>query len=303
MREYLELKSHYDNLSLGVMAISPAWDTLAVLHVSHGMCGNKERFVPFMEYMAENGVACVAHDHRGHGSSVRTIDDLGYMYEGGHDALVEDIGLVFRWSKSRFPGVRSIMLGHSMGSLALMSYLRGSSFLPDGAVLCGIPGYSPFAPVAYCLSTLICRIGLGHMRPRIIRKITSDRYNHDFASEGEMAWTCSDSEMRKAFAEDPLHNFIFTFNGNRALMGLMTDAYAHEDITMRSYDMPVLILSGEDDSCAGGRGGLSKAACAIHEYGFRNVGIKTYPAMRHEILNEIGKERVWRDILDFIKLC
>ena len=88
-----------------------------------------------------------------------------------------------------------------------------------------------------------------------------------------------------------------------ALMGLMTDAYAHEDITMRNDAMPVLMLSGEDDSCAGGRGGLSKAACAIHEYGFRNVGIKTYPAMRHEILNEIGKERVWRDILDFIKLC
>jgi hypothetical protein len=24
--------------------------------------------------------------------------------------------------------------------------------------------------------------------------------------------------------------------------------------------------------------------------------------MRHEVLNEIGKERVWQDVLDFMKL-
>lgn len=300
MREYLELKSHYDDLDLGVLAIPPDGAVKAVIHISHGMCGSKERFIPFMEFMAANGVACVAHDHRGHGSSVRHMSDLGYMYDGGHKALVDDISIVSGWAQSRFPDVRFYMLGHSMGSLALMSYLRSHSHLPDGAILCGVPGYSPLSPYAFIVMSILCRVGLGHMRPKIVQKITSDRYNHDFASEGKQAWTCSDQEMRRAFAEDPFHNFRFTFNGCRALVGLMTDAYAHEEIAMRTDDMPILMLSGEDDPCAGGRGGLVKAACSLHEIGFRNVGIKTYPAMRHEILNEIGKERVWQDITDYV---
>ena len=31
-----------------------------------------------------------------------------------------------------------------------------------------------------------------------------------------------------------------------------------------------------------------------------NVTSAIYPAMRHEVLNEIGKEDVWNDILDFM---
>ena len=34
--------------------------------------------------------------------------------------------------------------------------------------------------------------------------------------------------------------------------------------------------------------------------GYRNVKGKLYPGMRHEILNEIEKERVYRDILAWL---
>ena len=223
------------------------------------------------------------------------------MYNGGEAALIDDMDMVCRWSHSMFPDSHSFILGHSMGALAVMSYLSGSSLHPDGAILCDVPGYSPFSPAAYMISVMLGRIGLGRMRPRRIQKLTSDGYNHDFISEGRMAWTCSDPEVRKKFAEDPSHNFYFTLDASRALMGLMLKAYAHERHIANDDDMPVLMLYGEDDACAGGPSGISKAVCTMHEHGFVNIGIKTYPAMRHEILNEIGKERVWQDILDFIR--
>ena len=37
----------------------------------------------------------------------------------------------------------------------------------------------------------------------------------------------------------------------------------------------------------------------MKEAGYRNVQAWTYPGMRHEILNETGKEKVWNDILAF----
>jgi alpha-beta hydrolase superfamily lysophospholipase len=80
----------------------------------------------------------------------------------------------------------------------------------------------------------------------------------------------------------------------------MLEAYSHDGWNVSKPDLPVMFLSGEDDSCMGGPAGLDKAVCALKEAGYRNVGIMTYPAMRHEILNEIGKERVWQDILSFI---
>lgn len=65
------LDSAYDGVSISVAAVRPESRPKAVLQISHGMCGCKERFLPFMEYMAAHGVACVANDHRGHGLIVK----------------------------------------------------------------------------------------------------------------------------------------------------------------------------------------------------------------------------------------
>ena len=43
-----------------------------------------------------------------------------------------------------------------------------------------------------------------------------------------------------------------------------------------------------------------KSAQHICDRGYTNVTSAIYPAMRHEVLNEIGKEQVWDDILEFV---
>ena len=89
-------KSHFtflsaqDGLSLDALLLTPPHPK-AVLQIAHGMCEHKERYVPFMEYMSRSGFACVIHDHRGHGKSIRRPEDLGYFYENGGAALVEDL--------------------------------------------------------------------------------------------------------------------------------------------------------------------------------------------------------------------
>ena len=91
MTEQATLRSRYDDLDISVLVVRPEGEAKAVLQLAHGMSGCKERFLPFMEFMAEHGVVCVANDHRGHGDSVKTPTDLGYMYGGGKDALIDDM--------------------------------------------------------------------------------------------------------------------------------------------------------------------------------------------------------------------
>ena len=75
----------------------------ALLQLSHGMSEYKERYLPFMEFMAEHGVVCVIHDHRGHGKSVKSEQDLGFMYGAGGAGLVEDLFQVTVWAKKEYP--------------------------------------------------------------------------------------------------------------------------------------------------------------------------------------------------------
>ena len=46
--------------------------------------------------------------------------------------------------------------------------------------------------------------------------------------------------------------------------------------------------------------GVEEVYAALIAEGVTDVSRKLYPDMRHEILNEIGKEVVWKDILDFL---
>ncbi|MBR5299892.1 MAG: alpha/beta hydrolase [Bacteroidales bacterium] len=302
MIEQATLRSRYDDLDISVIVVRPEGEAKAVLQLVHGMSGCKERFMPFMEFMAGKGVVCVANDLRGHGESVKTVKDLGYMYQGGKGALIDDMRGVTEAISREYPGIPVFLLGHSMGSLAARVYAREDDSMLDGVILCGSPGYSYLAPLGYAISTFLNAVGLGRWRPKLIHRLTSDLYNHDFDSEGPMAWICSDPQIRKDYIENPKTGFRFTVNANKVLMGLMMGAYGSQVNMACNKDMPVIFLSGDDDPCIKGSHGLEKALAAMHEAGYRNIMNKTYPAMRHEILNEIGKERVWQDVLEFMNI-
>ena len=89
--ERFTLPAAVDALQLSVLTVEPDGEIRALMQLAHGMAEHKERYLPFMEWLAEHGVASVINDHRGHGASVRAPGNLGYFYEGGADALVRDL--------------------------------------------------------------------------------------------------------------------------------------------------------------------------------------------------------------------
>ena len=294
------VESAYDSLKISVLEVAPVDSPKAVVFLAHGLCGCKERFLPFMEYLARNGVACVANDHRGHGNSIRNEEDRGYTYQGGAKAVVMDMEVVADYIYQRYQDVPVTLLGHSMGSLAARAFLKHNDTRLDGVVVCGSPSPNPMAPIGRTIVNIMIKKDNGERRSEMLQNFTSTSYNRKFKHEGERAWTCSDANVREQFANDPRCNFTITVDLAKTLMDLFKEAYSKRGWNVSKPTLPIIFMSGEDDPCMISAKKFEKAVKHIEDCGYSNVQKITYPHMRHEILNEVDKQRVWEDVLAFI---
>lgn len=295
------LISQYDGLPVSLLEVRPETQPSAIMQIAHGMCGFKERYLSFMEFMASHGVMCIANDHRGHGHSILSDEDLGFMYEGGYEALVSDMRMVYEFGSESCPAAPFYLLGHSMGSLASLLYAGRWSRGLSGMILCGIPSRPVFTPLMRAGLKMLVSSGGGRLKLKFTQDLTSYMYNCRFRSEGAQAWTCSDPSMRLLIGGTATTGFYFTANGSYNLMCMLDKAYSKEFSYDDGSSLPVLLLSGEDDPCSGFASSLHRISRVLATAGCSDIIIKTYPAMRHEILNETGKEKVWLDILQQIK--
>lgn len=203
--ESVTLTSRHDGLPLDVLIVCPKRP--GILQLSHGMCEHKERYLPFMKYMALRGFACVIHDHRGHGKSVRNMSDLGYFYENGGPGLVKDLHQITRYAKKRFQGLPLFLFGHSMGSLAARVYLKYYERDLDGLIVCGSPSKPPFAGLGLAFVSMLAAVKGGQSRSRLMDKLFTV-FDLPFRSEGRShAWICTDKAVVEAFNGKPLLQF------------------------------------------------------------------------------------------------
>ena len=162
------------------------------------------------------------HDHRGHGASVKSPEDLGYMYEGGWKAMVEDVRVVNDWIHDQYPDLKVILYGHSMGSMVVRSFVKQYDDRISALLVSGCPVDNPAKGAGKALAWLFGQQKGWHFRPALLQKMSFGAYNKPFADEGwAAAWVCSDPETLKDYHADPLCQYVFTANGFYNLMGLM----------------------------------------------------------------------------------
>lgn len=299
-KKEMKIVSDYDGLILDGLLIIPG-KPKAVLQISHGMCEHKERYIPFMEYMAEKGYACMIHDHRGHGKSIKAEDDLGYFYENGGEAVVEDLYQITKCTKEQFGVIPYFLFGHSMGSLAVRCYVKKYDSAIDGLVVCGSPSENSMAGVGMAVDRLLQRYKGGRSRSHIIDEVFSKGFEKAFEEEKTVhAWICSDSDVVAKYNNDPLCNFTFTLNGYESLLWLVKNTYSRHGWAMRNPELPIHFISGEMDPCMITKEKFQDAVELMKKIGYRNVSSHLYEGMRHEILNEKNKEMVYSDIAEFL---
>lgn len=295
-KEDFKLKSKYDELELAVTMLVPE-KPIGILQLVHGMSEHRARYQKTMDFFAKQGFVVVIHDHRGHGDSLKTAEDLGYFYQGGAQAIVEDVYAVTSYVKTRFPGLKLHLLGHSMGSLVVRCFTKKYDNEIDSLIICGSPSQQFGAKIGVIIAKILKIFKGDRHRSEFINSLAFKPHNRKFKHEGvDNAWVVSDPAVRELYNSDPKSGFTFTLNGFETLFTLMNTAYSKKGWQIQHPDLPIIFLSGGDDPCIISVKDFHKAVNFMRARGYRRVESKLYSGMRHEILNEIHKEEVWQDI-------
>ena len=273
----------------------------AILVLVHGMAEHKERYFPFMTFLSELGFACLITDLRGHGATVADKADLGHFDKKGDRLLVEDTLAVVRYAKELYPGKKVFLMGHSMGSLIVRCFIKRYDSEIDGLVVCGSPSRNGAAGMGILLTRIIGLFKGKRYRSKFLENMATGGYNKKFAQEGRNAWLSTNKANVQAYNNDTLCGFPFTVLGYQGLLGLMEDTYDVDDWNVTRPELPIHFIAGADDPCIVNIQRFSEAVSFIRARGYRTVTSKVYPGLRHEILNEIGKEDVWRDVAALLK--
>lgn len=295
--------SEADGLEISWLEMIPSKEPYrGVIQLVHGMSEYKERYVPFMEYLVEHGFVTVIHDHRGHGKSIKSMDDLGYMYGGGANALLKDIETVNKNIRSKYPELPLILFGHSMGSLAVRAFAAELDSCIDMLIICGSPSKNTARPIGELVAkTEKLFLGARH-RSKFISMLSFGLYAAKFKSEkNPHAWVCSVPEVYKEYEESDMCGFTFTDDGYITLFQLMKRAYDIKKWKCTNPKMPVLFVAGENDPCIVNPRMYAKAVKAMRKAGYVDVRGKLYPEMRHEILNEKERMKVYHDLEAYIR--
>ncbi|WP_426350654.1 alpha/beta fold hydrolase [Alloiococcus sp. CFN-8] len=291
--------SEIDNLELELAIIEPKIAPKEIIQLTHGMAEHKGRYYDFMEYLAEQGYICVIHDHRGHGASVRKKEDLGYFYSEDINCIIDDLHQVTKFIKKRYEGLEVILFGHSMGTLVASNYLKKYDSQIKKLVLCGPPTANPLTPLAIFMAKgLKLAKGDRHIN-KFLNKLSFGNYNK--GNELEFQWLSTNTEIVNKYNEDSLCGYIFTTNGFINLYKLLKEAFNKKNWDIGNEELDIFVIAGKDDPVIQNEDKFNSLISFLKDVGYSNVDSKLYQGKRHELLNEIGKEEIYQDVLEFIE--
>jgi alpha-beta hydrolase superfamily lysophospholipase len=244
-----------------------------VVVLSHGFGEYARRYDHVAQRFEEAGLVTYALDHRGHGRSggkrvlVRSISE----YTADFDTLV-------RIATREHPGLKCIVLGHSMGGGIVFAYGVERPDNYDMMVLSG-PAVAAQTQVSPLLG-LAAKV-LGVIVPGLpVQELDVNTISRDPA-------------VVAAYKDDPLvyHGKVPAGSG-RALLQV------GETMPQRAPALtaPLLVVHGSDDRLIPLSGSRRLVECV----GSTDVELKVYPGLYHEVFNEPERDQVLDDVVSWI---
>lgn len=281
----------------------PQGQPRAVVQIVHGVAEYVGRYDHVARFLTERGFLVCGEDHLGHG---KTVDDGKYGYfgpRGGWDLVVRDIRRLRELQGEKYPGVPYVMLGHSMGSFLTRTYLIRWPGTVDGAVLSGT-GQEPAPLVALgkALAGGLCLLRGGDSVSPLVNAMSLGAYNKKFAPNRTGAdWISRDEAVVDTYLKDPLCTFMPTVAMFRDMMGGLQYIADRNNLARMDKETPVYFLSGDRDPVGAMGKGVEKVVRMFRKAGCRDVSVKLYPEGRHEMFNELNRDEVMADLLDWLE--
>ncbi len=246
----------------------------ASLLISHGYAEHAGRYAHFAEFLMAQGYAVYALDHRGHGQSEGEKANIASF-----EQYVQDL-LAFRHHLQELGIIEPcFLLGHSMGGLIAAKLALRQADLFKGLILS-----AAFLENATEVPAIL--MSLSGVASRFLPSLATTKLDTKLISR--------DTDVVKAYNDDPL---VYT-GGTKARLGKeMLTAGPQVLQKAKQFKLPLLLLHGTADQIASPNGSQK----LFDTLELSDKTLKTYEGFYHEILNELGKEEVYTDILEWLE--
>lgn len=282
----------------------PEGEPTAILQITHGMAEHIGRYEDFALWLTKRGFLVTGHDHLGHGASIRSKEDYGYFAEeDANGKVLADVYSLTRLTKKAYPGLPYFLLGHSMGSFYARQYLCHYGEELDGAIIMGT-GCQPKLSVqaGKLLTTLLAAIQGWHHRSMIVTAVAFGTYNKRIKHARTVKdWLTRDETIVDAYIADERSSFIFTLNAYYAMFTGIGRLYEKTLLARMPKELPIFFVAGEEDPVGDFGKGVRRAAQMCRDAGAKKVDLKLYPKDRHEILNELDRQQVYKDLAQWME--
>ncbi|MEG1523763.1 MAG: alpha/beta fold hydrolase [Clostridia bacterium] len=275
-------------------------DPHAALQITHGMAEHIDRYDAFATFLAENGILVYGFDIAGHGKSLKPNGTKGYFgKEKGWDANVKDMHSMHDLINSEFPAIPFILMGHSMGSFLARTYAGRDGADFDAYIFSGTAGKNPVLGIGKLLAKREIKKNGGMEPSTTLFQMSFGSYNKAFKpNRTANDWLSRDNEQVDRYEADEFCGFPFTACAMLDVFNGLSEI-SNERWAARVPKRPILVLSGACDPVGGNGKGVKQVVNWLDKTGHQTE-LKLYPEGRHEMLNELNKDDVYRDILLFI---
>lgn len=276
-----------NGLRLPAVIWLPDGEPTRILQVAHGMTEHIGRYTALARELTARGIAVAGFDMRGHGKNPGNTAVASFG-ENGWEAALEDMRLFFAQLETAYPGIPHDMLGFSLGSFLLREYL---SRYPEGISRAAILGTgSQPGPVLSVIMAIVksqIRKAGFDSTTDLVRQLSFGTYNQKFKPNRTPAdWLCADEAQLDAYRVDPLCRDDISAGLFWQLLGAMKRTGSKDTYTNWNKDIPILLLSGQDDPVGDAGKGVEAVKQQMEKAGIRDVTMHLLPNARHDILHE-----------------
>ncbi|MBQ3106903.1 MAG: lysophospholipase [Eggerthellaceae bacterium] len=283
----------------------PGVNPRAIVQLVHGMSEHIERYDDFACYLARKGYVVCGEDHVGHGKSAASPDDLGCLpVKGGKDVLIEDVHELRKTVAARFSRQTPyVMFGHSMGSFIVRAYVARYGEGLAGAVVCGTGNQSRMLSKAgNFLARRIAAAKGENARSELLHNMGAGAFSKGVDNpRTPLDWLSTDDAVVDSYLADPLCGAMFSVGGYATLTDLTGEVVTPASASAIPKNLPLFYIAGDQDPVGEKGKAVREAANLAYRAGVKNVRLKLYEGMRHEILNEPGKADVYEDVLNWLE--
>ena len=271
----------------------------AIIQLSHGMAEFAMRYDRFAQAAAAKNYAVFAADHRGHGETAGSLDELGYLADkNGFERVMEDQYELSLEIGKQYQGTPIFLLGHSFGSFIAQMYIERHGELLSGCILSGTRGPDPAEVLGGLIISKLVALLIGKKTPSpFLEHLSSAATNKRIpGATNPDAWLTRDTEEIEKYSDSPWTGFTCTAGFYQDLLHGLSVIHKPREIAGISPDLPIFLLSGAEDPVGKYGKTVQKLENMYRKAGISHVNMKLYPGGRHEMHNETNREEVTEDI-------